>query len=94
MVNINRQSEDNGGKWTMEKMRSNPHTITLHVQVLQWSHGDMAAQGDMLSRICNTDDSTYTTVDISRIQPPVECSTTVMKATYRWNYRLLGRTGK
>ena len=29
MVNVNRQSEDNGGRWTMEKMRSDPCTITL-----------------------------------------------------------------
>ena len=29
MVNVNGQSEDNGGRWTMEKMRSDPRTITI-----------------------------------------------------------------
>ena len=29
MVNISGQSEDNGDRWIMEKMRSDPHTITI-----------------------------------------------------------------
>ena len=29
MVNVNGQSEENGGRWTMEKMRSDPCTITI-----------------------------------------------------------------
>ena len=28
MVNVNGELEINGDKWTMEKIRSNPHTIT------------------------------------------------------------------
>ena len=33
MVNINRQSEESGDKWTMEKMRSDPCTVTVFVKV-------------------------------------------------------------
>ena len=29
MVNVNGQSEDSEGKWTMEKIRSDPHTVTI-----------------------------------------------------------------
>ena len=29
MVNVSGQSEDNGDKWIMEKMRSDPHTVTI-----------------------------------------------------------------
>ena len=37
MVNINGQSEDNGGRWTMEKMRSDPCTTGTRLQSLQIS---------------------------------------------------------
>ena len=29
MVNVSGQSENNRDKWIMEKMRSNPHTVTV-----------------------------------------------------------------
>ena len=29
MVNVNGQSEESGDKWTMEKMRSDPRTVTI-----------------------------------------------------------------
>ena len=49
----------------------------------------MAAQGDVLGRIRNTDGSTYTAVDISRIQPPVKCSAPAIKVTYQCELQAL-----
>ena len=39
MVNVNRELEINRDKWKMEKIRSDPHTVTPHVNY-EWKCGN------------------------------------------------------